>query len=415
MKLYQKSSTGKTKFLDIYTQDAQLIREWGILGGKKQKTVKICQAMNVGKANELSSAEQAKAEMKAKIALKMKEGYTKEKPNGDSGSKNKSIDLDKIPSNFCPDKPISECPAQLLNSLETIAQRKHDGHCVFLVKGRKTWHIYSRRMEDLTPHCGTLPFILVQLGKLSSGDFVLCEVTFYHNEIGKEIPRFVSRVIRNEDPGEALVRYAELSKSGVFSCRPFDILFRKNVFVGDRDYTDRHSILHAMKLTDIPDILEWKGPESELVKKAKDDLWEGFVLRTKDAKSHIGYSMDGKAHRHGSYKFKFTKTDDFVVDEALYGISGKHSHFFSKFHIINYELDNTGQAIPVDRGYIGPGTLSHEQLEELTNELNSGKRKLPFVVEVEYQSVHDDTGKLQFGIIQRLREDKKAEECISDN
>jgi predicted DNA-binding WGR domain protein len=411
MKLYQNSSSGKIKFIEITTDGKKLVREWGLLGGKTQRTVKVCKPMNVGKKNELTAEEQAKAEMKAKIALKMKEGYAKEKPANNAGATIGKIDLDNIPSEFCPCKPISECPETVLKSTSTLGQRKHNGHCVFLVKGRKQSYVFSRRMENLTASCISLPFVKAQLDKLSAGDFVLTEITFHHNALNKEIPRFVAQVIRNSEASAATSRYTELSKTGVFACRPFDILFNKYDFIGNKDYeTERYPILKAMKLYDVIELFPWEGPNSKIVEKARSNNWEGFVLRTKGSKSHISYSMDGKAHRAGSYKFKFTKTDDYVVDEALYGKSGKHSQFVSKFHIIEYDA----QGGIIDRGYVGPGTLSHEQLEELTKELKSGKRSIPFVVEVEYAEIHDETGKLQFGIIQRIRDDKAPSECVSE-
>jgi predicted DNA-binding WGR domain protein len=414
MKLYQKSRTGKTKFLDIHTDGSKLVTEWGTLGGKIQKTIKVCKPMNEGKANEKTAAEQAKAEMESKITLKKKEGYSEDVPTGKTVIS--KIDLDDIPSEFCPVKPISECPASILESTSTIAQRKHNGHCVFLVKGSRKEKVYSRRMEDLTETCSGLPFIKEQLAFINAGDFILTEIVFHHTKLDREIPRFVAQVIRNEDPDEASKRYTELSKEGTFSCKPFDILFFKNQFVGDKKYTDRWSILKSMKLNGVVDFLQWFGPTSSMVEAARKAGWEGFVLRHPE-KSQISYSMDGKAHRQGSYKFKFTQTGDFVVDEALKGKSGKHSTFFSKFHIIEYGPNTPGLPTGphvIDRGYVGPGTLDHDQLKQLTKEITTQKRKIPFVVEVEYQSVHDDTGKLEFGIIQRIREDKKPEECVAE-
>ena len=363
--------------------------------------------MNKGKKNELTAEQQAKAECDAKITLKKKEGYSEELP----GDKHElgSISLDDIPKEFCPAKPISDCPQSVLNSHETIAQRKYNGHCVFLVKGKKKEKIYSRRMEDLTPQCKDLPFIKEQMSLISPGEFVLSEVTFEHAKLAKEIPRFVAQVIRNETPSEAMARYKELLKEGKFFCRPFDILFHKHKFAGDKNYIDRWALLGSLKLKDTVDFLHWWGPDSVMIEEARKNKWEGFVLRNLD-KSQISYSMDGKAHREGSYKFKFTKPGDFVVDEVLKGKSGKHSQFYSKFHIIEYSTNGD----VIDRGYVGPGTLTHEQLIELTNEIDTGKRSIPFVVEITYQSIHDDTGRLEFGIIQRLREDKKPEECVTE-
>lgn len=409
MKLYQRSKTGKVKFLDIKADGDKLVTEWGQLGGKTQLTVKVCKPMNLGKANERTAEEQAIAEMESKITLKKKEGYVEtpltgleEVPKSDELAK---IDLDRIPSSFCPVKPISKWPGSELYKEGTLAQRKHNGHCVFLVKGKNTEHVYSRRMEDLTEVCKELPFIREQLEKLPLGAFVMTEVTYTLR--GIEIPKYVARVIRRDNPHEAMEVYKELSKEGTFHCRPFDILFQNHVCVGNQQYPARYNLLQAMKLNYIVEMLPWNEAICEIGRTAK---WEGFVLRD-PAKSEISYTMDGKAHRQGSYKYKFTQEGDFVVDEALIGKSGKHSNFYSKFHIIEY--DKNGKSI--DRGYVGPGTLDHEELADITARINKKKLKLPFVVEIEYQSIHDETGKLEFGIIQRLREDKSPKDCIYED
>jgi len=415
MKLYQKARTGKTKFLEIKADGSLLITRWGILGGKMQETTKVCTPMNIGKANALTGAEQAKAEMQAKITLKKKEGYADTPPDEKPAANNKNkwsahILLDQIPESFCPCKPISKCPPSVFKSLSTIAQRKHNGHCVFLVKAGGLEMVYSRRMENLTESCATLPFINQQLELCDAGDFVLSEVVYHHNKLNKEVPRFVAQVIRNEDPIEAIKRYKELSKEGTFKCIPFDILFHNNKFVGGKTYMERYTILKKLRLKNLVEMITWEGPEAMLVTTAKQTGWEGFVLRDPN-KSQISYSLDGKAHRQGSYKYKFVETGDFVVNEVLKGKSGKHSQFYSKFHLVEYGVK--GEII--DRGYVGPGTLSHDQLKALTEELKSNRRKVPFVVEIEYQSIHDETGKLEFGIIQRIREDKTPQECISED
>ena len=51
----------------------------------------------------------------------------------------------------------------------------------------------------------------------------------------------------------------------------------------------------------------------------------------------------------------------------------------------------------------------------MTLRINNDTLKVPFVVEIEFQSFHDDTGKLEFGQILRLREDKIPEEVIYED
>ncbi len=402
--LYQKSRAGKIKFLTLWTEDDRLYTEWGLLGGKTQTTSKVCEGMNVGKANETSPAEQAEKELEAKVTLKIKEGYSDKKPGKTDTIVKAKIDLDDIPSNFCPDKPISKAPKSIVDGKTTFAQRKFNGHCIILVKGSKTEKIYSRRMEDLTEYLQDIPLFQSTLKRLPNNTMIIGECIFIRRSDQKESPRHVAMLVTVKDKVEVNKRHETLGQEGTFEYITFDALFYGGQFLGDKPYTERVKIFQGTSIT-VPDIIhDWK----KKIPYAEKHKWEGFVLR-QDDKSYVGYSMDGTAHRAGSYKFKFLKTDDFFVVEWLKGEAGKHANFYSKFKVCQY--DENGQVI--DRGYVGPGRLTHEELEQLTKDLDSGKIKKNFVVEVEYQDIQD-SGKLQFGIIQRLRPDKTAEECIAE-
>jgi len=351
--------------------------------------------------------------MENKITLKKKEGYTSTKPSDKDTIVQADVDLDNLPTNLCPNKPISQnsLPEKILNGKDTYGQRKHNGHCLIFVKGKKTEKVYSRRMEDLTPYIGHLSLIQETMSRIPKGSFVLTEMTWMDNALKKEVPRIVATLVRTQTPEDVSGKFKAFSKLGHFHIIPFDALFVGHAFKGNLDYMDRYYLLNSLNLT-CPIVLPlWK----DAIDMAKKANWEGFVLRVPGEKSHISYTMDGKAHRAGSWKYKFTKEGDFIIDEVLYGKSGKHAKFYSKFHVYQLQPVEDGRgAIPIDRGYVGPGTLTHEELEQLTKDINSKKRKLPFVVEVEYQSIHDETGKLEFGQIQRIREDKTPEECIAD-
>jgi ATP-dependent DNA ligase len=351
--------------------------------------------------------------MENKITLKKKEGYTSTKPSDEDTIVQADVDLDNLPTNLCPNKPISQnsLPEKILNGRDAYGQRKHNGHCLIFVKGKKTEKVYSRRMEDLTSYIGHLSLIQETMSKVPKGSMVLTEMVWTDNALKKEVPRIVATIVRSQDPKDVSGKFKAFSKLGQFKIIPFDALFLEHKFVGDQDYTSRYGRLNALGLFCPILLMDWKD-EIESAKKAN---WEGFVLRLPGKNSHVSYTMDGKAHRAGSWKYKFTKEGDFIIDEVLYGKSGKHAKFYSKFHVYQLQPVEDGRvAIPIDRGYVGPGTLTHEELEQLTKDINSKKRKLPFVVEVEYQSIHDETGKLEFGQIQRIREDKTPEECIAD-
>lgn len=403
--LYQRSSTGKIKFHEFRTEGAEFICTWGLLGGATQTTTKTCVGMNIGKANETTPEQQAELELKAKMTKKMKEGYSTELP-GEIDTNSVALDLDNLPVNFCPSKPISKMPDKLLTDPNKVyGQRKHNGHCLILVRGKGAPKVYTRRMEEITPYVENLPVIKDAAKLLPEGSFVLFECVYHSNTHGKEMPRFVAQVIRKKDSTECRRRYDTLSTEGKFQMIPLDALFLNGEFIGECDHTERTDFLSLVGYS-VPEIyFDWQ----KRIEKAKKEHWEGFVVR-KVNDSAIGYSLDGKAKRMGGWKFKFLKEDDFVVDSVEKGKSGKHAGFYAQFHVIQY--DPSGNVI--DRGFVGAGTLPHDDLKQLTEDIDSGARKLPFVVEIEYQSIHDDSGKLEFGQIQRLRDDKTPAECVCE-
>lgn len=403
--LYQKGKRGKIKFLTFWTVGPKFYTSWGLLDGKTQTTFKECVGMNAGKANETTPSEQAIAEMDAKIVIKKKEGYDTKMPSKAATIIQTKIDLDNIPEAFCSNKPISKTPQSVIDGKETYGQRKYNGHCLFLVNGTKTKKVYSRRMEDRTAVLLNLPPIKNVMSKLPSRTFVLNEFVYNNHITKKESPRHVARVVGKDDPAEALTTYNELLKHGDFVCVPFDALFIDGEFIGNSDYIRRIRLLQDIGII-VPDIYkDWKSR----LHSAEKANWEGFILRVPGDKSHISYTMDGTAHRAGSYKYKFLKTDDYFVTEWIKGKSGKHANFYAKFRVAQYS--DTGDVL--DRGYVGPGKLTHDELKQLTKDLDDGKIKKNFVVEAEYQDIQD-SGKLQFGIIQRLRPDKTAKECIAE-
>jgi ATP-dependent DNA ligase len=404
--LYQLSTTGKIKVHEFWTAGSKFYSRWGQLNGKMQETFKECVGMNIGKANETSPAEQAIAEMESKIVIKKKEGYDEKLPKPSKKVVSKKIDLDNIPEEFCPNKPISKTPKGILEGTDTYGQRKFDGHCLFLVKGKFTEKVYSRRMEDKTDCLIDVPVINALMQKIPKGTFLMTEFTYYDNKTKREAPRHVARITRAEDPIKVSERYVELEQCGTFDCIPFDVMFFDYEFIGNQDYVRRIENLTKLKLP-IPTIYpNWR----DMLTYAEDSNWEGFVLRVPGERSHIAFTMDGNAHRAGSYKYKFLKTDDFFVTEWEKGKSGKHAAFYAKFAVAQYD-DESGKII--DRGYVGPGKLTHEELEQLTKDIDYGIIQKNFVVEAEYQDIQD-SGKLQFGIIQRLRPDKTHKECIAE-
>lgn len=382
---------------------------WGLLDHKLQTTVKVCEGKNLGKSNQTTPEQQAVLELEAEVVKRIKEGYSETKPDL-AIVDTFEIDLNNLPKQLCPSKPSGEnkLTEAILNDPDIFSQRKRDGNCLILVRGTGTTKVYSRRMDDLTPFIGDLPIVKQERDKIPMNSFVLYECTYFSNQYQREMPRFVATVVRKEDSTECLARYNELSELGTYEMVPLDCLFMNNKFVGDTEYSNRAKLLaeHGIVVQEI-----FQGYK-EAFETAKKNKWEGLILRVPGEKSHITYTLDGKPKRAGAYKKKcIPDPEDFVVDAVYKGISGKQVDWYVKFHLIQY--DENGKTI--DRGHVGAGILTHDELKQLTEDIDSGKLKIPFVIEVEFQSKQEESGKLEFGQPQRLRPDKSPAECVCDD
>ena len=399
--LYALTTSGEIKTLIFEIDGAKFITTHGRLDGKMQRTFKVCGAMNEGKANERTPAQQALFEMNAKVVKKMKEGYDTKIPKVGGKVKNVKVDLKNLPQAFCPSKPISNCPAKVENGADTYGQRKFNGNCLILTKTK----VFSRRMKDLTDALKDVPELKVVMKSMRSGDMLNTEITYFDRS-GKESNRVVGSLVRTKDPDEVMDKYLMHSKNGEFRVNVFDILFDDFEFIGGEDYlTVRYPMLVSRKAFSVPELyMDWR----KMIPTARKEGWEGFVLRVK-GDSAVTYTVNGKADRAGCYKFKFMKEGDFVVSGVRLGEAGRHATVYAKFKIGQYQ---DGELL--DCGWAGPGTLTHEELVQYTKEIDSKKLKLPFVVEIEYRERQEESAKLEHPVIQRIRFDKAPTECDYD-
>lgn len=406
MKLFQRAKSGRVKFIELFTQGDTLISKWGLLESDKiQETKKVCLPKNVGKANALTAEEQAVAEMDAKLTKKKNEGYV-EDLDAIHETSVIPIELDDLPREFCVCKPISKAPAKILKDPDTYGQQKRDGHCIILVKTETgKGLVYSRGMENITDYMSFIPEVVEVHDHMHNGTMLLTEFCFVKNN-GKESTREIAKLVRKKDVTEVSKRYLESKTKGKFEIAPFDIMYASNNFVGDLAYRERHALLVGLGYQNVPEILEsW----NDYIESAKTNGWEGFILRN-DAKSEIHYSLNGKADRAGSYKYIFTHNDDFIVTSVERGKSGKHAGMYSQFFLSQYNQEGG----LLDLGKCGPGKIAHEDLAQMTKDIDDEVLKLPFVIQVEFRDQHPDSGKLVFPVFERIRLDKKPEECITD-
>jgi ATP-dependent DNA ligase len=414
MILYRHATSGKLQYIELTTKNNKIISKTGYVGGKETIHERICTPKNEGKTNATTAIQQAIVEMEAKIKEKMEDGYTAEIPSNDESTRvDQPRDYEalfsELPKTFAPCKPISKIPSKI--DLRTyFGQRKRDGHCILSIMNDKgQTRIYSRGIQDIT-HIGMIiPCISQMIGHMKKNSFCLHELTFERNSDKKEQPRVVASVIRKKEPKDALAEYTNVSEQGIFKCTTFDIMFWDNEFIGSKPYTDRHAIIKSAGFSYdamIPYSV-WFETCNLFIKQD----WEGFILRN-DATSAIHYTLNGKPDRAGSYKYKFLKTEDFLIVKAAKGTGGAHIGILAQFTIAQYDNKNK----LVEYGNVGPGTLTHEELAQLTQDIETGKRKFPFGVEIEYQEREEDSGCLKFGQIQRIREftDKPQKEYTSN-
>ena len=149
-KLYAKSTSGKTKFIELEVDGAYLITRWGYADGKIQETKELCEAKNTGKVNATTAEQQAIEEFERKKKKKMDEGYTENKMIIGILQVDKP-DLSNLQKRFCPCKPIAKPPKDALSG-EYLADRKYNGVNLIITKERQhSGHIYTRRIGVSAP------------------------------------------------------------------------------------------------------------------------------------------------------------------------------------------------------------------------------------------------------------------------
>lgn len=408
MILYQKARTGKIKFIELWTEGEFLCSKWGTVGSKEQETRKECEGKNIGKANESTPAEQAIFEMEAKIVKKKKNGYVEsleEAEAVDSGVD--VIDLDNLPTSFCPSKPAKTAPTKIMKDDTLFGQLKRNGHCLILVKTEKSEYVYSRGMEPRS-YLKEIPEIRAELDGMSTGSMIFTEFCCVQAD-GTDSPRKAGEVSRQSNVEKAVERYNKLKKENTFEVVPFDIMYYNGVFCGDTCYKNsRYPIMQKMGLNVPPMIENWEEFYEQNKGKKRSKI-EGLVLRVEGEQSYIRFTLNGKADKCGAWKLKYVHEDDFIVTSAVKGKAGRQAGLYSQFFISQYvdgELVNFGKC--------GPGKLKHDQLKELTDSIDNGELQYPFVIEIEYQSRQEDSGCCEFPQFTRVRYDKKPEECVKE-
>lgn len=420
-KLLAKSTSGKTKFIELEVDGNYLVTRWGYIDGKQQETKELCEAKNIGKVNATTAHEQAILDYNRKIKKKKDEGYIDENlwvsnmvgtpASGQLPTKQDELpNLSNLQKYFCPCKPIVKPPKDCLNGLY-LADRKFNGvNLIWTRDENGRHHIYTRRIEDITDNIIWMPEFQKIEKHLANNSMILLELTYFDNTRSSstvlERPEQLRGIINSKRSlADVKKHYDVISQTGYIMPVIFDVMFWESKFMGNYffEFRRRKLIQHFPAYVASCDVFN-----KHSINKGKENGFEGFILR--ELKGKLTYTMNGKAKRFGSWKYKFEETDDFVVIMAEKG-KGKNDKYFARFNLIQYDKNG----LIIDCGYCGPGTLKVEELKELYKERsdsNGDYKILPFlVVEVLYRARTKD-GKLEFPVLQRIRDDKKPEECI---
>ena len=418
--LYQLHLTGRLKHMVIEVNGNQIITEWwtskGDVDGKRQITKETVHGKNKGRSNETSDEEQAILEFERKVKKKKEEGYVENKEDAIIGEE--IVVSSTLTQSFAPCKPISKIKEKDDPFDGTwLSERKYNGSCILLHNTGEKRIGYTRRIKPITEILSVVDEIKNALDKVPDESLVIGELVAF-DENGQEDPK-VLKAVTTETTTEAKAKskYDSLISDGyVFKYNVFDVIFWYGEDVTDRTFLERLEITKFFGEREISTFSE------EIASKAKQDNWEGFILRK--AEDCITYTMNGKPKRKGSYKFKFIETTDCIVTRVCPG-SGKHEVRFARFRLHQYENSPFfDEPVLVDCGWAGGGRLGEENMDKLTSELIQKGYKLEdtelnesdwFAVELEYQSRQErnEKGQLcfEFPIIIRTREDKLLNEC----
>ena len=386
--------------------------EHGQTDGQKQTTFDVIKSgVNLGKANETTSLEQANLTLDRKVTKQLEEGY---KYTTEEALQTKLIDFEeRLPKELCFYKPKNSIDDKKVTKLEksgnAIFTIKRDG-MMHIVRKTKRFgvEIYSRRMDLVTEK---YPHLVKEFEKLSDDTILLGEIVLINSDFSDNF-NGVSQICRS-DPDKAIEKQNEIGKVSYYI---FDLAFLmgRNLLIEDNFKTRLAKLsteLYGRINSDyIFPVNILNMSHTEAMKWVRQHKYEGLVVW--DAKNKMeedeAFTFNGKAYRPNIlWKSKPKYEDDFIVrfdpDNGIgeYG-SGKNLNKVKSVCV--YQLLN-GQEM-----YLGKcgGGLSDEQRNFYTT------AKYPRVWRIEYDSIQQKTGSLRFPVFnadRTLLGDKSIEEC----
>jgi ATP-dependent DNA ligase len=365
-----------------------------------QHTIEFGQIKNAGKANEISSEQNIQDIFDRKIKKKKDEGYTEDLKSLQIAINNPWT----LPKQFAPAKPVAFIAdvalQKLIDNGDCVVTHKRDGQRAFLFKfPNGSVKIMSRRMEDYTAHLSHLDNRDLVVNDLPNGTIIDMELVADEHT---DNYNYVGSILRSK-PNKA---FSKQVKGGFLWGCVFDVLYWEGKDVTGISFADRQNLLVLRNRSSFLVPVERWVPQNIGTIKTKLKEYtgrggEGFVIW--DAASTTRIRYDGKPDRRGgAFKMKPVFEDDFYVRGFEYG-KGKNAGLVGALFIFQRDENNNEIACGKVGSFAGSSKIRRELLDM---DLESGE----LVVQVEFSKRNKDG--LRFPVVQRVREDKRAHECI---
>jgi bifunctional non-homologous end joining protein LigD len=371
-------------------EDITLLQPDSVLTGMSNSDIKI-ERKNIKKAKNVNSKGQ---ESTSRIS---------------SNSSEKNLLFPKI-------KPMLASPSdKAFNSKDWVFEIKWDGVRAILFKNKKNIKIQSRNGNDISRRYPEI----VNAARIS---LRTCESAVIDGEIvvlnKNGVPDFHLHQHRINIQDSKTIKV--LSKESPATYYVFDMLYMENKSLKELGYLERRKILSSTlqvnDLIKISEYIEEKG--IEILYRSNELKLEGIVAKYKNSIYREGIRTKDWL------KIKNTKTQDCVVIGYTKGEGARVHHFGSLVLAVYCQLEKKLRFV----GHVGTG-FDDETLDLVYSILKNNKRdfmpvdKLPYinreitwlnpilVAEIKFADWTND-GILRSPVFLRLREDKKADECI---
>jgi DNA ligase-1 len=273
--LYKKTSTGKVQTwridVETSTEDftATIVTTYGQLNGKMQVAREVIkEGKNIGKANETSVFEQARAEAASQYDQKLKKGYVL---SPDAALEGK-IDTNAITGGIEPMLAHSYDKQGHKISFPAFVQPKLDGHrCIAIVQDGKCT-LWSRTRKPIN----SMPHIEKELEGLYPTDTVILDGELYNHDYREAFEKLTSKIKQSTpQPGHEVVQYwvydVATNNTDNFSARKeqLDGLSSATVTGGSIVVVDTEEVQDAEEMQDIFGIYLAFGFEGLMLRNAK--------------------------------------------------------------------------------------------------------------------------------------------------